>query len=436
LGYVIHQFLNTQTDTGRWPRSHPLFLYPKLGNAYCYDYELLTDLLYDVQLRQILQRRIKTLARSALALEATKIPLTDTAVKASGADPQPVGWSSGHLKQEEVTSPESWSTASVFHFCHRLHRLVVESIRRQIFEYTVSIYAVPSAEPRIDPKEFLDSRVPVPESRGQKSLTRVLEHDFLRPLFDVSDDVRRGLAIPKSVPTSAILYGPPGTAKTELADIISRFLGWPLLKLDPSHLTRHGLDQLHAETNTLFRMLEAAEEMVVLFDEFDELVREREVSGTESASRFLTTAMLPKLTALSARRRVVYLLATNHLERFDSAIRRPGRFDIIIPVMPPTLAEKIRKWPKVGAQLRRLRVGTSTLADRNIRQTLAGLTFAEFRDVEAKLSQSRHRSEFEKLVSSAKSSATMFQPIAEPDTSGDGTWEERLASQTSKIRLP
>ena len=81
----------------------------------------------------------------------------------------------------------------------------------------------------------------------------------------------------------------------------------------------------------------------MLLDEFDELVREREVAG-EYQSRFLTTAMLPKLQGLSNRRRLVYLIATNHPEQFDAAIRRPGRFDMVLPVMPPTLGAKRAKW--------------------------------------------------------------------------------------------
>jgi SpoVK/Ycf46/Vps4 family AAA+-type ATPase len=40
----------------------------------------------------------------------------------------------------------------------------------------------------------------------------------------------------------------------------------------------------------------------------------------------------------------VVIVATNHLEAFDIAISRPGRFDAILQVMPPTVPEKLRQW--------------------------------------------------------------------------------------------
>ena len=53
------------------------------------------------------------------------IPLDDS----SGA----IGWATGHLKQT-VAKPESWSTASVFHFGFLLRSLVAETIRQCIFD--------------------------------------------------------------------------------------------------------------------------------------------------------------------------------------------------------------------------------------------------------------------------------------------------------------
>jgi hypothetical protein len=54
---------------------------------------------------------------------------------------------------------------------------------------------------------------------------------------------------------------------------------------------------------------------VVLFDEFDELVRERG-SDAEAFSRSLTTAMLPKLANLRKRATLVFIIATNNIDSF------------------------------------------------------------------------------------------------------------------------
>ncbi len=89
--------------------------------------------------------------------------------------------------------------------------------------------------------------------------------------------------------------------------------------------------------NRLFNMLETVEEVVVLLDEFDEMGRDR--SETTILSRFITTAMLPRLAAINDQRKIVFLL-TNYVRNFDAAFSRDGRFDMRIQVMPPNLQGK------------------------------------------------------------------------------------------------
>ena len=80
---------------------------------------------------------------------------------------------------------------------------------------------------------------------------------------------------------------------------------------------------------------------VVLFDEIDELVREREGGEVDAFGRFLTTSMLPKLAQLWENRKLMYFVATNHISYFDRAITRSGRFDTLVFVSPPSFAAKI-----------------------------------------------------------------------------------------------
>jgi SpoVK/Ycf46/Vps4 family AAA+-type ATPase len=129
----------------------------------------------------------------------------------------------------------------------------------------------------------------------------------------------------------------------ELSKEIAAFLGWPALAIDPSHLLRSGMDGMQAEANTIFRMLEETERVVVLFDEFDELVRERGSSNAQPFSRLLTTAMLPKLANIHKRATLVFIIATNSISEFDLAIRRPGRFDRVLQIMPPSYAAKMAR---------------------------------------------------------------------------------------------
>jgi SpoVK/Ycf46/Vps4 family AAA+-type ATPase len=53
--------------------------------------------------------------------------------------------------------------------------------------------------------------------------------------------------------------------------------------------------------------------------------------------------MLPKLANIRKRGTLVFIIATNNIGEFDLAIRRLGRFDRIVQIMPPTFAAKMKK---------------------------------------------------------------------------------------------
>ena len=189
-------------------------------------------------------------------------------------------------------------------------------------------------------EHFLDSSL---ELRGKQSLRDFLWTEFVEPLAREADNIGAGRQFKKGTPRSAIFFGPPGTSKTELSKKIAKFIGWPFLVVDPSLLLRNGMDGIQAEANTIFRMLEETERVLVLFDEFDEFVRERGSSDAEQFSRLLTTAMLPKLASIHKRATLVFIIATNNIRQFDIAIQRPGRFDRVVQIMPPTFEEKMTK---------------------------------------------------------------------------------------------
>jgi SpoVK/Ycf46/Vps4 family AAA+-type ATPase len=224
-----------------------------------------------------------------------------------------------------------------------LNRLLAEAVRRELFRYL----DLPFPDPTIRDNgitfamDFLDSTVTV--KGNPQSLKDFLWNEFVKPLAYEAQNVANGGKFKKGTPISAIFFGPPGTSKTDLSKKIADFLGWPLLAIDPSHLLRNGMDGIQAEANAIFRLLEETERVVVLFDEFDEFVRERGSSDAEQFSLLLTTAMLPKLASIHKRRTLVFIIATNNIQQFDLAIQRPGRFDRVLQVMPPTFEEKMKK---------------------------------------------------------------------------------------------
>src|SRR5260370_11990464 len=138
------------------------------------------------------------------------------------------------------------------------------------------------------------------------------------------------------------------------------------------------MDGIQAEANASFRMLEQTERVVVLFDEFDERVLERGSPKAEAFSRFLTTAMLPKLASIHNRATLVFIIATNNIADFDVAIRRQGRFDLVVQIMPPTYRAKIKAdWRSakinIASKFQKLRLNFTP----QINQHLVDLTYGE-----------------------------------------------------------
>jgi SpoVK/Ycf46/Vps4 family AAA+-type ATPase len=68
----------------------------------------------------------------------------------------------------------------------------------------------------------------------------------------------------------------------------------------------------------------------------------------------------------TARGDVVWFAATNQVELVDSALRRPGRFDRIVPILPPTAQER---W-----QILFTKLPTGTQIDQEQGAKILGLT--------------------------------------------------------------
>jgi hypothetical protein len=78
-----------------------------------------------------------------------------------------------------------------------------------------------------------------------------------------------------------------------------------------------------------------------LFDEIEEFCLDRETPGLGMESRLLTTSMLTQLNDLRRAKKSIFFLATNRLRAFDSAIIRPGRFDMQLFVGTPNLESRV-----------------------------------------------------------------------------------------------
>lgn len=424
FAHTINLFFQAQKNDGSWPLSQPLFHYPKVGNAYCYEYELLTQLLLCHSLWGDLLPHIPKLERAALILERTHFALDETG--------DLIAWASGHHPQ--LRGPESWSTASVYHFAFALDRLVAEALRRVVFDELRVAYSPPKPPKNpADPDDkfadgFLDAKLTISDN-NVRSLRDTLRDQFVFPIANEVRLVEKGRGLSPDTPMSAILFGPPGTSKTNLAAYISDYLGWPLLSVDPSYLVQEGLDKIQAQANQFFDMITITERVVVLLDEFDEMGRDRSRSQ-ELLSRFITTAMLPKLISINEQRKIVFLLATNLISGFDAAFSRGGRFDLLVQVMPPKTDEKFTKWPPLKAAFDQL----NEEQQHRVYPWIEELTFGECRALVKKLTPGLAADPIYREIEDAWKRCTLNQ-TTETTSTEKPTWKTSSDRERDRIRL-
>jgi hypothetical protein len=344
---------STQTD-GTWRHYKPLFHYEKAGNAYCYVFET-----FEVLLRCALQPRaeaemirelLKPYCRNLIDLwryaDSTKIDLRQYigSQKQTESSIAPnVGWCSGH--RTNVTEPESWATASVFSYAQALRRLIGIWCREQ----ALGGLNVPRGRLRAkEATEKIESRGKT-WGAGKITVSERLWTLLINPVkMHLCDDRLEpdSQPIAENHARSAILFGPPGTSKTSLVRALADVVNWKYIELHASHFVAEGLTQVQKTADLIFRQLAELDHAVVLFDEIDELVRERDMEK-DAFGRFLTTSMLPKLAELWAARKILYFVATNHINYFDNAVIRSNRFDALILVSPPSFESKIQRLTKL-----------------------------------------------------------------------------------------
>lgn len=178
---------------------------------------------------------------------------------------------------------------------------------------------------------------------------------------------------------STILFGPPQTGKTTLAESLALSSKAPLIMLSPFDLTLVEAGQsIEGRARAVFETLSMLTQTVILFDEFETVLQSRQamksrqgkdgketsetkVDTSSQPNGFLLTGMLPKLIKLhdaAQKHSSVYFLATNDLDKMDPAAIRPGRFDAQLEVKNPD------RFSRKGAFLYRLGKIISKLDER------------------------------------------------------------------------
>ena len=146
-----------------------------------------------------------------------------------------------------------------------------------------------------------------------------------------------------------LLYGPPGSGKTFLAEATAGEFGLPFRRVLASDLVSMWMGDTEKRIHTEFEDAAAHAPVLLFFDEVDSLVTTRQPLGTGGdpggAGRSFNSATTTFMEMMTKYRDVpglVLMLATNKMEGLDEAVVREGRIDLEIRVDLPNEAMRLK----------------------------------------------------------------------------------------------
>jgi AAA+ superfamily predicted ATPase len=191
-----------------------------------------------------------------------------------------------------------------------------------------------SASAGIDEADAYDAEhtgLTLADVAGMTEVKQRLEAAFLAPMRN--PDLRRLYG--KSLRGGLLLYGPPGCGKTFIARAVAGELGARFIAVSFADIIDMFVGQSERNIHELFEVARRNAPCVLFLDEVDAIGQKRS-QLRNTPMRSAVNQLLLELDDISGNNEGVFLLAaTNHPWDVDSALRRPGRFDRTLLVLPP-----------------------------------------------------------------------------------------------------
>jgi SpoVK/Ycf46/Vps4 family AAA+-type ATPase len=176
-------------------------------------------------------------------------------------------------------------------------------------------------------------------------------------LKDDAELLKRGRL--DSVPMGYLLCGPVGTGKSFLAQCATGSIGIPCVKL--KNFRSKYVGETEGNLERVLSVLRSMGPVVVIVDEADAMLGDRDQSGDSGVSSRIFGAIAAQMGDTRYRGRILWMLLTARPDLLPIDIKRQGRAEVHIPLFYPTTDEEMRTFFSVMAK----KTG-ATLADEDI----------------------------------------------------------------------
>jgi hypothetical protein len=171
--------------------------------------------------------------------------------------------------------------------------------------------------------EFIEGKRTLDDYHGQEALKVWLRQDIA--LWRAGDL--------KALPMGYLLCGPVGTGKTYLVECLAGEAGVPVVKL--KNFRDRWVGSSEGNLEKIFRLIRALGRCMVFIDEADQTLGKRDSGANDSGLSGRIYSMIAQEMSDSGNRgRVLWLLASSRPDLIEVDLKRPGRIDVKVPLLP------------------------------------------------------------------------------------------------------
>jgi AAA+ superfamily predicted ATPase len=207
-----------------------------------------------------------------------------------------------------------------------------DAAARDLGDIAQPLFVGDDGEKLTEPAYDLESSsVSLADVGGMEQVKQRLEVAFLAPMRN--PELSR--VYHKSLKGGLLLYGPPGCGKTFIARAVAGELGASFISVTLADILDMYIGNSERNLSEIFATARRNAPCVLFFDEIDAIGQKRS-QLRNNAARGVVNQFLTELDGVDAANEGVFVLAaTNAPWDVDVALRRPGRLDRTLLVLPP-----------------------------------------------------------------------------------------------------